>query len=341
MVESVIGAALLIGCIEMVPAQHNLGPPPQGLFVLNDDNGPWPLPDWVFRDELAAGVSLRGAWGQVEPTEGKFIWFFDGDIGRAKKAGKKVILRVHTGFLGRRMAAWVYQAGAEKFEFSDDGQRSTPVPWDRTHLAKWKALVRALGRKYGHEDAVVLVQLAGLDVSGGEMHLPKTPQDRERWRRSGYTREKLVGAWREVVDAYADALPGKYLGLNVSLPVYQDGVVEAVLAHARKRLGRRLCVQHNALAAKTAEGGYPHRWVLSCRGEAVLGFQELCPVTPRGAFNDEGRRFGGTLERALDIGMRAGMRYLEVYPPDMGNESLRPVLRACVTKLNGAGPRRP
>jgi hypothetical protein len=56
-------------------------------------------------------------------------------------------------------------------------------------------------------------------------------------------------------------------------------------------------------------------------------------VTPRGKWNDEGRRFGGTLDRALSIGLRAGMRYVEVYPPDMNNESLRPVLRACAARL--------
>lgn len=329
-----VAAAVALLLAAAPPARGQEVPGPRGFFVLNDDSGPHPLPDWVFKDELVAGVSLRGSWAQVEPREGEFTWFFDGDIGRAKKAGKSVMLRVHTGLAGRGVPAWVYESGARRFDFSAGGQaRSMPVPWDSTHFAKWSALVRALGKKYGREDAVVMVQMAGLDVTGGEMHLPNTPADREHWHRAGYSRERLVAAWAAVIDAYADSFPDKYLGLNVSLPLARDGVVEAVLAHAKKRLGRRLCVQHNALAAKTAEDGYPHRWVLACRGQAVIGFQELCPVTPRGKFNDEGRRFGGSLDRALDIGLRAGMRYAEIYPPDLRNESLRPGFRATDRQL--------
>ncbi len=113
--------------------------------------------------------------------------------------------------------------------------------------------------------------------------------------------------------------------------------MEDVLAYAKRKLGRRLCVQHNALFAGTVEAGFPHRWVLASRGDAIIGFQELCPATPRGKFNDEGRRFGGSLERALDIGMRAGMHYVEMYPPDMNNEVLRPVLRAYARKLQAQG----
>jgi hypothetical protein len=331
-----IGIALSI-TLAPVRAQEATEPQPQGFFVLNDDKGPFPLPDWVFRDELIAGISLRGSWTQVEAREGRLTWFFDKDVARAKKAGKAVILRVHLGMMGRGVPAWVYDAGAQRFEFSRDSKPQTmPIPWDPTHLNKWKTMVRALGKQYAGDNSIVMIQMGGLDITGGEMHLPSARDDRERWRRAGYTKQKLVAAWAEVIDTYAEAFPRQYLGLNVSVPVERDGVVEDVLAHAKKRLGRRLCVQHNALAAKTDEDGYPHRWILASKGEAVIGFQELCPVTPQGKFNDEGRRFGGTLEQALGIGLRSGMRYVEAYPPDLQNTALRPVLRDYATKLKGS-----
>jgi hypothetical protein len=317
------------------PEHDAIGPPPHGVFLLNDDNGPYPLPEWVFRDRLVTGVSIRGSWLQIEPEEGKFNWFFDKEIARAKKENIPVILRVHTHMYGRGVPGWVYTAGAKRLEFTAEGKAaSAPIPWDATHLAKWKALIRAFGKKYADDDSVVLVQMAGLDLSGGEMHLVMGSRELEKgWVRLGYTKEKLIGAWTEVIDAYAEAFPHHYLGLNVSIPVYQDGVVEAVLEHAKKRLGRRLCVQHNALAGKTVEDGYPHRWVLDCKGKTIIGFQELCPLTPCGKFNDEGRRFGGSMETALDIALRADMHYLEAYPDDFQNEKLRPVLREYEAKM--------
>jgi hypothetical protein len=200
-------------------------------------------------------------------------------------------------------------------------------------LKKWTNLIQEMGKKYDGDEAVVLIQMAGLCCTGGEMHLPATPADLANWKQQGYSRQKLTAAWVAVIDAYADAFPRKYLGLNVSVPLHQDGVVEAVLAYARRKLGNRLCVQHNALAAKTNEKGYPHLWIADCPKDTRIGFQQLCPATPTGSFNQNGERFGGTLERSLQIGQRAGMTYLEVYKPDLRNVALRPTLEEYAKKM--------
>jgi hypothetical protein len=332
-------AALSTANLFHASAQSDLPPRPQGLFVLNDDSGktPRPLPDSVYNDPLVDGVSLRAGWMQIEPAEGKYTWPFDQDIERAKKANKRIFLRAYSGLISRPIPAWVHEAGAKHFDFAGGEKTGAhPVPWDLTHLGKWKNLIKAMGQRYGKEDAVVLVQMAGLDITGGEMHLTRTDKDIEAWKKAGYTKQKLVAAWQSVIDAYADAFPNKYLALNVSKAIQNDGAVDDVLTYAKKRLGARLCVQHNALSAKTVEDKHPNDWVRSYRREAIIGFQQLCPKTPRGAFNDEGRRFGGNLDRALQIGLDAGMSYLEIYPPDVANESLRPTLEEYAKKMKAS-----
>lgn len=104
-----------------------------------------------------------------------------------------------------------------------------PVLRDPIFLKKWTAFIKAMGQKYAHDEAEVLIQMAGMDYTGGEMHLPKSKGDIAHWARIGYTKEKLVGARQHVIDAYADAFPDKCLALDVSLPILQDGTVEAVL----------------------------------------------------------------------------------------------------------------
>lgn len=331
-----LAAVTVVASFLQAASGQELPPQPRGLFVLNDDSGkaPRPLPDSVYQDRLVDGVSLRAGWMQLEPAEGKITWPFDQEIERAKKANKRVFLRAYTGAVMRPVPAWVYEAGAKQFDYVG-GERTGahPIPWDPTHNAKWKNLVREMGRRYSQDKAVVLVQMAGLDITGGEMHLTRTDKDIEAWKQAGYSKQKLVGAWESVIDAYADAFPTTYLALDVSKAILNDGAVDAVQAYAKKRLGGRLCIQHNALSAKTVEDKHPNDWVRSYKGKAIIGFQQLCPKTPRGAFNDEGRRFGGNLDRALQIGLDAGMTYLEVYPPDVGNESLRETLQEFSKKM--------
>jgi hypothetical protein len=64
----------------------------------------------------------------------------------ARQSGKQVILRVYTAYRGKRMANWVYDAGAQRFDFTE-GQTSMvmPVPWDKVFLKKWTDFVRILG----------------------------------------------------------------------------------------------------------------------------------------------------------------------------------------------------
>ncbi len=324
-------------CATPLAAQEaGAGPAVRGIYALGD--GTKPIPAAILRNPDVVGVSLRAGWEQVEPAENQYRWVFDKEIARARAAGKKVMLRISAG---TQTPQWVYAAGAEAFHFqdqnpfrADQGKREQiPVPWDPVFLKKWTAFVRAFGQKYASDDALVLVHLSGPVRRGAEMHLPKTESDKANWARIGYTSAKLIGAWKGVIDAYNQAFADKPLGLNVALPIEKDGVVEGVAAYAAEKLGPRLCVQHNGLSAKTAPGWPQHKWVRAYRGRATVGFQMLCPVTPQGRLNAEGKRFGGSLDKALGIGLESGASYFEIYLADLQNPSLASEIHGLARRL--------
>jgi hypothetical protein len=336
-----VGQLALCGLIAlpMVSTSSARGEPPPravvGVYGLWDHK---PLPDYLVNSPDLAGVSLRAHWDEMEAKEAAFSWLFDAHIAAARQAGKKVMLRVSAG---AQTPAWVYQAGAKNFSFRNATQFAPsvgrelqiPIPWDPIFLEKWTAFVAALGKKYGNDETVVLVHIAGPTKSSSEMHLPKTEVDKKNWDKAGYTKDKLVGAWKTVINAYADAFPDKPLALNVAVPLHDDGVVTEVLAYASRKLGRRLCVQHNALSDHTNQRFKPQRWVGSCRDKATLGYQLLCPVTPRGKFNDDGRRFGGPLKPAFQLGLQSGGSYFEIYPIDLTNEAASRDIRDLARQL--------
>jgi hypothetical protein len=314
------------------------GEPPgavRGVYALWDDK---PLPGYVLNSPDLAGVSLRGHWSEMEPKEGEFSWAFAANIAAARQAGKKVMLRVSPG---EDTPAWVYEAGATSFWFKNATRFAAtagrdlqiPIPWDSIFVEKWTAFVAALGKKYGKDETIVLVHMAGPTQSSSEMHLPKTEIDKKNWDKAGYSKDKLIGAWKSAIDAYASAFPDKRLALNVAMPIHDDGVALEVLAYASRKLGRRLCVQHNALSDHTNQRFKPQQWVGSYRDKATLGYQLLCPVTPRGKFNDEGRRFGGPLKPAFQLGLQSGASYFEIYPIDLKNEGAAPDIRNLARQL--------
>jgi hypothetical protein len=312
-------AAVLAIAVSAVAQETTARAAPRGLFALSTNIEP--LPDAVYTSAVQ-GVSLRGGWRDFEPEEGRLVWHFDRELERAGRAGKAVMLRVAADY---RTPGWVWAAGAERFELAEKSPLSRtqgqvvaiPVPWDEVFLAKWRRFIASLGERYAGDRRVVLVHMTGPSRYGSEMHLATTPHDKERWQRRGYSKRRLVEAWKAIIDAYADAFPQTALALNVSTPLLDDGVVEDVLAYGVHRVGKRFAVQHNALHARTRPGKTPHRWVTSVREEARIGFQLLVPVTPQGRFNDQGRRFGGTMAEAVSIALDAGAAYLEIYPADL------------------------
>jgi hypothetical protein len=219
---------------------------------------------------------------------------------------------------GKYTPDWVYEEGAGSHAFVEDGiTLRMPLPWDSVYLGNWRKFIMKLGKKYSGKPVVAMIHVTG-PCEDGEMYLADK-DNREAWLEMGYSEEKLIGAWITTIDAFALAFSNTTLAVDISRPVSFDdslNVVEDVLSYAYSRLGRRLRVQGNWLAAKTSEDFLLFQIVANYASLTNIGFQMLCSSL-------DVERFGGTLREGIDKGLKTGASYLEIYGGDIKNPGSR------------------
>lgn len=271
----------------------------------------------VVKLPFLAGVSIRAPWRAIEPEEGKMGWdYLDKALSEVKTANKKAMLRILPGI---NSPAWAYKKGIPSVEIKDVNQyhktygqkQKIPLPWDETYLNEWVKFVSQLGARYNSHDELVLVHIAGPTYHSAEMHLPKKA-NAELMVKAGYTKEKIVTAWKKVIDAYAKAFPDKDLALNVAIPLREDGAMEEIIQYGISKLGKHLCIQGNWLSAKKLGSFHPYRVIREYGKKygVTVGFQML-----DSAKDKPGRQ--GSLETSIEQGLKAGAHYFEVYQADI------------------------
>jgi hypothetical protein len=202
-----------------------------------------------------------------------------------------------------------------------------PGPWDKTYLKLWTAFVNALGKRYGSDNAVTLVHMAGPTASSAEMHLPKRREAKKLTEDAGYTKKRIVDAWKAVIDAYSKAFPEKALALNVAIPFRKDGAMEDIIRYGISTLGQRFCTQGNWLSAHTRDSFVPYKTIESFKADKgiTVGFQML------GASANESRQ--GPLDLSIQKGLNAGAKYFEIYEADIKDVRNAPLLKEISDKL--------
>jgi hypothetical protein len=280
-----------------------------------------------------AGVSLNAEWIEIEPKEGSYRWTsLDEQIKTADKAGKRVLLRL---FPGISTPEWVYAKGAKPFEFIDKnpshgavfyapGHRFStygknlkmPVPWDEIFLTSWERFVEAAGSHYQDATNIAMVHITGPTRHSAEMHLPKEKEVQEKWRALGYTPQKLIGAWKRSIDAFARAFPHTALVLNLSPVIFDDGVMEAVARYGYETYGRRFFMQNNILLAQNKEMKRKDWSVLQeYSTKTTIGFQRgLLKLKAKGNLSpsEQLRIRRANFEGMLAQGLALGAKYFEV-----------------------------
>ncbi len=291
----------------------------------------------TLRSPCIVGVSVRTSWADVEPADGGYRWdYLDQCLTQAKEAGLLVMIRV---IPDSRTPQWVYEAGAQRFEFTDTrefhktfGQRlAIPVPWDAVFLDKWTRFVSALGERYTNDPNVSIIQCIGPTWHGGEMHLPKTADDAQRWKAIGYTPSRLLEAWQQVIDAYARSFPGHPFAINVARPIDDDEVVREIVNYGIAKYAPRFCVQGNWLSARTKEDWFYYRLVREAAERTMVGFQMTAAASH--AKSSEWGKLQGDLRTSLDKGIRAGASYFEIYQPDVVNPDFTGDLQYAAEKV--------
>ena len=283
-------------------------PEPRGFYVLQSGRGDDGVPDEVLASANLEGVVLRRRWRDVHPNPDKYDWrYLDREIGRIKQHGKKVQLLI---FTGADAPDWLYEAGARPLKFFDPrkgfGWFTMPVPWDEVMLTHYEAFIQALGDRYDAEPAVTLVHAGGPTRLSLEFHLPREVAELRDW-----SPDKLKAAWDRSIRATAAAFPHKNIALNVSQVLKaSDGLAPAIVERGAELLGKRLTVQHDALAAKTTDRFATHSLVAGyAQRGGRIGFEMLSKSSEA--------RFGGDFAKAVEVGKAAGARYLNIYPADL------------------------
>jgi len=221
--------ALALFCTSRASAYTpNIG----GVYALGNAQNP-DLPEAILSNPAVDGIALRFFWDQLEPSEAAYDWsLMDRQVDSARAHGKKVSLSVTPGV---HTPAWVYAAGAAPFTytwnrpfgFAPCSQQRIPIPWDSVYLAKWSAFVRAMGRRYASNPAVVMVKITGINSGAAEMNLPHgggmSPMncpggsdDDANWRRVGYSKDKIKAAFQASGDAFAAAFPNQALAVGMT-----------------------------------------------------------------------------------------------------------------------------
>jgi hypothetical protein len=285
--------------------------------------------DTVLDNPDVTGVVIRQDWSELEPSEGDFDWtFLDFEVERATESGKVILLRINTQ---ANKPQWVTdavtEAGGIFFTFDDDGvEKSIPVFWDPTYLAKKKAMITALGEHLTDRSNLKVVSASFANATSEDWSFPHMPDEIAEWFALGYTPEKMLNAGKEILDTTLGAFPNQYVTLAIAgdgnlnpTPTY---LAENAIAEARATWPGRLIVQINSLSTfnPIAPGPEESVWNLLWNSQPDVAAQMLGNVfgdlTYRVNGGIEGD-FSAVLTASVNAGASYGVNYIEIYQTDV------------------------
>jgi hypothetical protein len=288
------------------------------------------------------GIVVRTYWKDVEPGAGQYNWsFLDGQVAAATASGKRFVLVVLPGAFAPN---WALQ-GAQTALFQAtygfiNGQTMTlAMPWDPTYLARWFAFVRVFSQRYDPNPGLQLVPAAGPTSVSAEMSLPNDAPALAQWRSLGYTPQKFIDAWTQTLAAYVQAFPTTQIALTLfpGLPIpnrsASDQTRQSVFALALGQYAGQVTIEANGLSArKQARPPLGEQLIAQSAGKTTVGFEMGTSAT------DKPARMGSedpvvALRDSIDLGLKAGANYLEIYEKDVDNPGMQDTLGSAHAKL--------
>ena len=213
---------------EITPATSNavLFNPGMGLYLAGGSGLSYEPPATAWTLSLCDIVYFRPSWNDLEaagPGTGFDAYFdpiFDFWV---RQRGKRVAFRVMSESMHSQ---WKYTTPEWVFDQGVPGvvhqglrveEQIDPVFWDQRYLDLHCQFIDRLGKYLDGRDGLEYVDIGGIG-EWGEMHLGL--HIRGRWttkqmEETGFTREKYVAAYRQVIDAHHRAFPNTRVFLNV------------------------------------------------------------------------------------------------------------------------------
>lgn len=214
---------------------------------------------------------------------------------------------------------YVFKEGAQPFVTAvtnphrpNFGESITiPVPWDPVYQRNFSRLIAELGKRYAADPLCVSVVLTCANTLSKEMHLPKTPEDRAKWKAMGNYGEKLLAVYKKYTDEWGAAFPRQAISLHltkvIDLPPSFD---EQVIEYGLNKYPERFTIQNCQLSGRKEDtGNISYDLIQKYRDRAHHGFQSLA------GFSHPGERMGSIEMAALNV-VHAQGEYWEVWHGD-------------------------
>jgi hypothetical protein len=278
--------------------------------------------DSCWKNPNVTGVCLRTDWGTIEPRKGVFDWsYFDDGISAAAANHKLVSLTVYSG---KRTPEWVYADGAKRLQLTHERRKgekviTMPAPWDSTFLDDWNALVKELGARYDSNPVVSYVTATG-PGRGGELYFVNSAADAAMLESAGGI-DRWIGAAQKIGSLYGVAFPSTPFIYATGAPLPgEDGrkALAKVVNYCEENWPDRFGIRSSGLRpASSATGFVPQSNI------KIKGFQMLKAF--RGARGGR-RMLRGTLADTLELAIRYGGKFVEVYAADCDDPDQATVL---------------
>jgi len=270
-------------------------------------------------NQFLKGVLMGARWKELEPTRDKYDFSaLDRGIAAVREAGKQYKLDIVPGM---HSPEYIYAIGAARFPIKvinpnrqNYGQAvPIPVPWDPVYQERFSRLIRKLGERYGSDPLLVSVTLTCANYMSPEMHLPRTAEDVETWKRLGLTSDRLLSVYKKYMDEWAKAFPGRFVCLQMSpstvLPDRTaDEFASQIVLYATDRYPGRFALQRDTLMGRHEMEARATDPMFKYRDRLVVGYQSLA------AFFNPQRQ--GSIEMAALNFVRADAKYWELWQGD-------------------------
>jgi hypothetical protein len=234
-----------------------------------------------------SGLCLHMAWNGIEKQDGQFDFTA---VDRAVKAlrgiGMKYQLCLHPG---ASTPDFVYAQGAKAFATkimnphkATYGQSiQIPVPWDPVYEEKFSRMIQELGKRYSSDPLCVSVVLTCANAISAEMHLPKSPEDRARWRSFGNYETSLLEVYKKFTDEWATAFPRQEVSLHLAkvlgLPASFN---EEIINYGLSKYPERFSIQNCQLTGRREDSGmFTYDLIQKYGSRLHHGFQSLAGLS--------------------------------------------------------------
>ncbi|MBI5361436.1 MAG: beta-galactosidase [Planctomycetes bacterium] len=285
------------------------------------------MPPQIVANPKIKGITLSLQWDQLNPAENKFDWKrFDMSLEHCKRFRKEVALEILAGCYTPK---WVLDKGVKLFQFKNvykydestkDQMVSMPLPWDEIYQTEWEKFLNELGRHCSNREEVVMAHMTGPTAFTSRMSLPAGKDDLPNWKKSDYSREKLIKAWEKTFDSYLKAFPDIVLCLTLDTPVIGDdnNILEDIVNLGAERLNGRLALQSaNLQDSKMYEHFRPQpefSLLAKNSGKLVIGLRQ--GVVGYESSPKPGLTLGN-IKNAVEFGMQFSPAYFEIYIIDI------------------------